>query len=334
MPLLKRYWPVLICLFLLGIATYLYIAIGKDYADEKYDIYYLFLDGQRTAEGQNTYSRINDSNMRDNDKYTTYFPAFIELSFLTQRGPFRQYENWVHLWRIPFLLSYLAIGGVTFWLFYTRGFTLLGIFSKAFWLFNRWSLYVVQVNGMDFLPILFLLLSLLLLPRNRWLALLMFSLSLALKQIAIFLIPLYLIDTYQKSGKDWLRQVFITGLVIASIPLLTSIPFLIWDAKGFVYSILFSATRSQYQFYQPANSIDMYLKLDGLVARIPMLLMMLIAFLAMWKNKISLMLTSALTMLVFVDFNSIFFSQYMPWFITLLPFSLLDFLTKREIRSE
>ena len=38
------------------------------------DIYYISLDGKRLLDGQNTYGRIKDGNMRENDKYPTYFP--------------------------------------------------------------------------------------------------------------------------------------------------------------------------------------------------------------------------------------------------------------------
>ncbi|MBE0699089.1 MAG: hypothetical protein IH586_19390, partial [Anaerolineaceae bacterium] len=247
---------------------------------------------------------------------------------LTHYDRFRQYENWLALWRIPFLLSNLGIGGLIFWVFYARGFSLIGIFFTLFWFFNRWTLFIAQVSGLDFLPIFLLLLSLLLLPRKRWLALLLFSLSLALKQIAIFLIPLYLIEAAQYGEKGWLRRVFTTGLAIASVPALTSIPFLVWDAKGFIYSILFSATRSQFQFLQPANSLDMYLNLDGLFARVPMLFLMIVSCWIMLKNKVGIFLASMLTMLTFVDFNPTFFSQYMPWFLMLLPFSFLEIFQK------
>jgi hypothetical protein len=328
MLLIKRYWPILICLAVLGSAALLQMFLWKEYKNDRVDTYYLFLDGQRIAQGQNPYSRILESNMRENQKYTTYFPAFIELSYLTHQYPFYIYENWLALWRIPFLLSNLGIAALIFWVFYARGYPLIGIFFTIFWLFNRWTMFIAQVSGLDFLPIFLLLLSLLLLPRKPRLALLLFSLSLALKQIAIFLIPLYLIDAYRGGETGWLRRVFTTGVWIASIPLLTSIPFLIWDASGFVHSIFFSATRSQFQFIQPANSVDMYLHLDGFLARIPMLLVMLLAFWIMFKNKVSIFVASMLTMLTFVDFIPVFFSQYMPWFLVLLPFSLLEIFEK------
>jgi hypothetical protein len=329
----KRYWSLFVCLAILGGAVWLQMALWEKNTNQKVDTYYLYLDGKRIAEGQDPYSRILQSNMRDNQKYTTYFPGFIGLSYLTYQGRFREYANWLALWRIPFLISNLGIGILIFWVFYARGTPVAGIFFTLFWFFNRWTLFIVEVSGLDFLPIFLLLLSLLLLPRKRCLALLLFSISLALKQIAIFLIPLFLIEAYQSSEKNWLREMFLTGVLIASIPALTSLPFLVWDARGYVYSIVFSVTRSQFQFVQPANSIDMYLNLDGIAARIPMLLLMLTAFWLMFKNKVSIFLAAMLTMLTFADFNSVFFSQYMPWFIMLLPFSVVDLFQKGNTGS-
>ena len=40
------------------------------------DIYYTWLEGKRLLAGENPYARVLAGNMRENDKYATYFPLF------------------------------------------------------------------------------------------------------------------------------------------------------------------------------------------------------------------------------------------------------------------
>jgi hypothetical protein len=101
-----------------------------------------------------------------------------------------------------------------------------------------------------------MVLSLGLFEKYRRTSLLLFGFSLAIKQIAIFLMPLYLIWEYQQS-RSW-QKVFVAGLWMAVIPLLASIPFLIWNAEGFIKSIVFSATRIALDHFG-AESIDVIL---------------------------------------------------------------------------
>ena len=310
---------LMICAALLQIATW-------ENDARRVDIYYLYLDGQRLTAGENPYARVLEGNMRENDKYTTYFPAFIELSYLTQRLGLPDFDPWLVFWRWVFLLTNLGIMGLLFWAFQSRGAPLLGIIAAAFWAFNRWTLFLLRVSGMDFLPLLFLLVSLLLLPRDRYrlLAMVLFGLSLALKQLAIFLLPLYLIYAYHCAPRHKLREALIAALAIGAPVLVSSLPFLFWDLKGFVKSIAFSATRSQYQFAPVAGSLDMYLNLNGLAARLPMLAVMALIYWAAWREKLSILYSALLVMAVFAGFNAIFFDQYMVWFILLLPLGLLE----------
>ena len=77
--------------------------------------------------------------------------------------------------------------------------------------------------------------------RYRKTSLLLFSFSLAFKQIAILIAPLYLIWEYQQSRS--IKNVTVAGLWIASVPVLSSIPFLYWNAEGFIKTLAFSVTR-------------------------------------------------------------------------------------------
>jgi uncharacterized membrane protein len=188
------------------------------------------------------------------------------------------------------------------------------------------------VADIDFIPIFFLIISLILLQRKKWLSLLFFSISLAIKQIGIFLLPLYLIEILNSTNKNFTRQFVIAIFVITSVPLLTSIPFLIWSAESLVKSVLFSATRYPESDFG-ALSIDTYIasvvpNFIGLAAKLPMLFMMSLIYLIALSRQINIYIASLLVMIVFIDFNSVLFNQYMCWVVPLIPLGITGFCTK------
>jgi Gpi18-like mannosyltransferase len=208
--------------------------------------------------------------MQENQKYATYFPAFYEFSALTQWAGLRDYESWIAFWRVIFLVFNLAVGSALFFLLYPRGHLLAAVFAVGFWFFNRWTLHVSQVANLDFIPIFLLIVSLGLFRKHRWAALCLFSLSLGIKQIGIFLAPLYLIWTWQavEVEGDRLKQTLLAALVIASMPVLASLPFLAWNAEGLVKSVLCSVTRNPDDHFNVA-SLDGLMGWFGLPARLP-----------------------------------------------------------------
>jgi hypothetical protein len=331
MNTIKSAWGWVVLAAILGFYTWFQISLW-DYPKQEIDMYYLYLDGNRVLNGVNPYSRVLQGDMYENDKYTTFFPAFIELSYLSQKLRYHYYECWLLFWQRFLLMVNLCITGSIFYIFNKLKIPGLGLFLALFWALNRWTLYSVQVRDIGFIPIFFLLVSFYLLPRHRWLALLSYSVSLAFKQIAIFLIPLYLILIYQETTQKKFIQTALAGITMLSIPFILSLPFMIWDLKGFALSILFSVTRSQWQFPPTAYSVDMLLDLNGFPARIPMLLIMLIVMLCFWKRQIKMGLASLLVMGAFVGLNSIIFNQYLPWFLIFLPLTILEMLQESPPR--
>jgi len=290
------------------------------------DIYYLWIEGKRILSGENPYARILVSNMRDNNKYATYFPLFYIMSYLTQLFGLNNYQYWIDFWRYIFLFFNIGIAISLFYCFYQDKLIFLAIFSSMFWLFNRWNFYVTLVADIDFIPIFFLIISLLLLQKRKWLSLILFSISLAIKQIGIFLLPLYLIWIWQLAHKNAIKRVLLASFVIISIPLLTSIPFIFWSAQSLAKSVIFSATRYPASDFG-AFSIDTYVAATlpqcvGLTAKIPMLFMMALVYLIAFLRQLDMQMSSLLVMIVFIDFNSVLFNQYMCWIVPLIPLAI------------
>ncbi len=153
------------------------------YGAEGEDIYYSYLEGKRILSGENPYERVLAGNMRDNDKYATYFPLFYMLSALTQAIGLKEFSEWLFLWRIIFLIFNIGIAYLIYDIINSFNLQLIAILGAIVWLFNRWTLYVAYIAHLDFLPIFFLILSLKLFSKHKRASFLFFWLSLALKQI-------------------------------------------------------------------------------------------------------------------------------------------------------
>jgi uncharacterized membrane protein len=322
----------LLCILLiiiLGIVINIKLLNLWDYDPGGNDIYYTWLEGKRLLTGENPYARILAGNMRENDKYATYFPLFYLLSALTQWIGFQEYSTWLDLWRPIFLAFNLGIGILIFYNFYQENLLLLGLFSALFWLFSRWTIHITKIVHIEFIAIFLLLLSLILLPRKTYISFLLFGCSLAIKQIAIFLTPLYLIWAWQLAERNKLKEVIIALFYMSLIPAIVSLPFILWNAEGFFKSILFSATRLP-DSHIKAASLDALIQVNyptfvGIKAKLPMLFLMGLIFLSSIKRQIGIYTSVLLMMAIFINFNSVLFLQYFSWIVAFIPLVSCDY---------
>jgi uncharacterized membrane protein len=295
------------------------------------DVYYAFVEGTRLIEGVNPYARVLESDMRTNDKYATYFPLFYVLSAVTQALGWTTWSDWLTLWRGIFLAFNIGIGYLIFRICAAGSQPLLGILGAAFWLFNRWTLHVTWINHIDFMPLLFLLLSLSLLRRRFALACGLFGLSLAIKHVAIFALPLYLMQAWRRSPDRRLQELSKALALIAAIPLAVSIPFLIWNGEGFVKSLLFSATRDPDDHFG-APSLDALFGISGVPAKTLMVVLWGLTYVLVWSQRVPLYSSVLLLTAVFFGFNSVLFRQYIVWLMPFMPLALNEVLARTEAK--
>ncbi len=292
------------------------------------DIYYSWVEGGRLLNAENPYARALQGNMRSNNKYATYFPVFYEASYLSERLGLVEFPAWLAFWRVVFIGFEWATAVLMYWALARRRLPWVGVFAAAFWLFNRWTLQLLQVVNLDFVPLFFLLISLELFPRNKWLSLFLFSMSLGVKQIAIFVTPLYLIWIWQSSKGNRVKDLLLGAAVIASVPFISSIPFLLWSPRALVYSVLFSLTRDASQTKSLAPAVSIFLDGRTLYDRILMFGLMLSVYVLAWRMPAARYLAALLVMLAFVCFNPVLFVQYILWTIGL---SLLVICDVRDV---
>ena len=323
MKKISKVITILIMPVLLFSAWRVYRVVGVTESIKEEDIYYAFKEGQRILHGENPYARVLAGDMRENSKYATYFPLFYELAYASQALGLEQFAPWLVFWRRVFFAFNLGTAVLLFYPFWRFEMEWVGIFAAAFWLFNRWTLTVISIVHLDFLPIFFLVGSLVVFPKNRWLGLLLYSVSLGLKQIGIFILPLYLIWTWLSIEKDRVKELLIASLLIGSVPLLTSIPFLFWNIRGFVMSVLFSVTRAGSSHFG-SLSLDYVFGWEGVVGRLPMLILLVLIYWLCLSRYVGRYAGAFLIMSVFVGFNAVLFVQYLLWLVPLTPLLLLD----------
>lgn len=287
------------------------------------DVYYSWVEGRRLLQGTNPYARILQGNMLENEKYATYFPLFYLLSALVQILGLTSYAAWIGFWRVVFLLAFLGGGALVFLVYYRNGFVLAAVTAVGLWLFNNWALEATLNAQMEFLPLFFLLLSLYWLEKRPWLALISFSASLALKQLGIFIAPLYLIWLWQAGPEGRWRRTLQGALLIAALPVATSLPFFLWQPEGFVRSILFSATR--YSITYSAGTL--LFGNGGLGSRLPILLLLGLVYLLAVRRHVRKYTAAMLCMFIFAALTPVLFDQYVTWFVALLIVAVSEALT-------
>ena len=299
------------------------------------DIFYIWSDGHSIAHGVNPYSKIHGSDMLKNEKYTTYLPGFFLLVSAYVALGNDTFVDWMSFWKPMGFLIHFTIGVILFFALLPRGGLWLALLGSQFWFISRWTIGVMNSGQIDGLAILILLISLFALPKYRKLALILFGASLSIKQIGIFMLPVYLLQNIDVSRHFTvhIKKILIDLLYVALVPLLLCLPFLFWDAKGLLMSLIFSATRSPGGHIK-VPSIDELLGYMGIIAKFPMLLMMAFVYFLVLERKIGIHSAALVIFLCFVSFNSVLFKQYMPWFCAFLGLALAELQTLRIKISE
>lgn len=284
------------------------------------DIFYIYRDGQQIAKGINPYSRIHGSDMRKNKKYSTYLPGFFLLVAVMVKLGLDTFEEFVKVWQVTAVLIHTLFGTLIFYLFSSsRSQSLVGLVWSLIYLYNRFTLNVMFSGQIDILAALFFILSMYL--NNPYL----FGISLAIKQVALIFFPFFvLLASAWKSDKERVKSILVLSVKALVIPILVSLPFLIDDFTGFVKSIAFSATREAGTHIKGLRSLDVVIGLDGFLARIPMLALLLLALFVCWRQRIAMFKAALLVFCIFYGFNSVLLNQYFVWGVVLVPFLFLN----------
>ncbi|MEO1180319.1 MAG: hypothetical protein AAFX51_05560, partial [Cyanobacteria bacterium J06636_28] len=127
----KQYW--FIFLLLASAGFFIHCSFWHTPAEELqgHDMYYIWLEGKRIIAGENPYARVLAGNLRENDKYATYFPIAYLLSALVQKLGFLDYRDWLYFWRPLSFTFHMGIVGLTLKYFQRRGLLVLGAACRS-----------------------------------------------------------------------------------------------------------------------------------------------------------------------------------------------------------
>jgi Gpi18-like mannosyltransferase len=327
----NRDYIALLFITLIGILLQIIYSASTSDLFEIEDIYYVWLEGDRLASGNNPYEYILDGNLVVNEKYASYLPFYYLLGAFIQSLGFTTFGNWIVFFKFFSGIFFLLIAYTLFLVFRNKSFG-FALFASAYWIFNHWTIYVIYVVHIDFAPVFFLLISLLYLDKKENLSLFSLGLSLSMKHLAMFLIPLYLIHIYKKNDSHDLRSLYSPAIKIISIPTALSMPFLIWNFKGFMLSMIFSGTRLQEEAYDQISShIDSdFVFIVGIIARLGMFTLMLVVYRFYIADKIGTFLTAFLIITMFIEFNVFTFEQYNVWRAAILPLALFEIIYGKD----
>jgi len=295
------------------------------------DIFAIWTDGERMARGLNPYSRIHGSDMRQNEKFTTYLPGFFLIEVLVIKMGISSFEEFFPVWRLLNIFIYMGIGILIFFAVKKKSENIaLALFSAYFWMLGRWTLPTLRTWQIDFIAIAFLLLAYLALSSRKRLSYLLLGCSLAIKQISVFALPLFVLQELKGKSlnKENVRAIISSLAFIFVVPFLVSLPFLYSDYSGFILSIVFSLTRNPGGL--KLESIDQMLELVGLPAKLPLIVSLTFVYWLYWKDKFTLAQGVLLSFLCFITFNSVVFKQYLPWSVAFLGLALADFVTAKD----
>jgi hypothetical protein len=282
------------------------------------DIEYVWREGTAVMSGGSPYQKAATT-LHKNDKYATYFPLSYLASALIQKLGFTSFDSWLAIIR-PILLIAQVCTAFTVLIFLVRQKKiLLGLAGFFIILFHRFTLYPALLLQIDFPAILFLLIGIMILKKHSRLGYLAIGMSLAIKQMSVVLLPLFLIWEYQqRKSKKKFAEALILMLII---PLFTFLPFLITHPQGIRESLNFSSNRSAGGDFTTPDIATM-LSISGGFARMGMYTLIAFILIAYWRKEVALYGACLAIFTIFIGFNPVLFYQYLSWIIPFIPLAL------------
>lgn len=314
----------LLLLVLLFLRIYVTYSQSSRHSYKNSDITSIWNSGHDLCKGKSPYARMKKEGQDGKPvvRAPIYLPGAYILICGVEKLGYNTNGKWQKVWEPALVVLHIAVGVMLFIVLLEKGYVTLAFFVIIFWLFSRFSIQTLVTRQTNTLALFPLLLSLALINSRRSASLLLFGLSLVLKQVAVFLAPLYIVWCWndRKSWTDFRRSV----VLILIIPFAATVPFIIWDYESFFIAILYPTMHlapSGFQGY-PAAVRSIHPALPTIL----MLGSMALVYLAALKQQLPKVTAAMLVMMCFVAFNNIIFSQYFLWFFALVPIALLDWV--------
>jgi hypothetical protein len=295
--------------------------------------------------GKNPYEKILTGNLIENNKYSTLFPFYYYFLMVVSLPSGIRFDPFIENYRVVIQVFEYGAFLFLYLIFRQRNQKLLGLFLASFYIFNRWTVLSISTLKQDVIAQSFLLASFYFLDKKIRLAYLLYGVSLGIKHLGIFVMPVFLAPLI--FGKRNIKDFLIDFSLLLSPVVLPAIYFLIVNFKAFIYSMIFSFTR------KPASSCGAtptgYEKLlvnynnmgKGFamfyltLPRLPLVLFTVFNTILFFIKKIKVTTYLLMAYIIFAALNPVYFEQYITWVI---PFAILvgakDFLESSKTDSK
>ena len=275
--------------------------------------------GQQITKGINPYACVLEKGSCIG--YPAHTPGMYVVASAFVLLGVHDLDSWTTAWRPVAIASWLAVGIVLLVHLSRKGYVALAVAATGFLLFNRWSLDVLRIAHTDFLGVLFLLLAVIMVDKKPKTAAVILGVSLAIKQMAILIIPLFLLFAWRKMPKKISQLALITGLV-AFIPLLTLAPFLIDDAPATLQGVLNPIERPAQQVHGFASSFSQSLDVTDISKIFLMVYLIGIVYLAAYQKTINLAGGTLMVFVIMLSFTHVLYNQYIVWMLPFIPLAI------------
>lgn len=294
--------------------------------------------------GVNSYEAFNPNNMLTQEKVPGFFPTYFYVLALFVWISNFSYIQFIDTLRLILFLFYSGIGFLIY--FYLRKTSvILAIFGMAVFMFNRWTLDNIFVLKQESYVLFFLISSILLLNKNKYASYFLFGLATGIKHLSILVAPLLIYDMYINviSKKDnkfvinfkELKKYILSFLLFLAPIVVPSISYIVDKPENFLNAIFFNVTREPesgvdrgfekglHRFFVLYNqdSVNNFLLF---LPRIPLILILIIINIMLFKGKISKWVYGTFSYICFISFNPTLFPQYMVWFFVFIPFTFKE----------
>lgn len=314
--------PFLILILLICAASFLAYERFQFNSNKSYlgsDIEAIWKEGQQICALENPYSRFLSEAQGAKFKPPTYLPAYYVFSCAIDLITGHNFKNNLKIIGLINSILYLSIGVIIASLFLKIKHPWLAVCFVSLWFFSRWTLHTLASQQINFFAILPLMLATLYINSNKKLSFILLGCSLAIKQVAIFTLPLFLILAWQKNNlKSSLKNI----LILISLPVAISIPFIIHDLSGFLASLAYSTNREA----EPAFSA-----MPEWFFPLILLLSLFSIYLYFINNRNQLALSIFLVFLVFCALNRVVFNQYYLWAMVTFIIAAYDYTSKERV---
>lgn len=308
------------------------------------DVHRGFQRGITVLEGGNPYLEFNPEQMLLQEKAPSFFPLYFYLMAFFARVSDYSFVLFIDNLRFLVFTAYVSIGA-TIYLLLRKQSRLLAFSGMFFFMFNRWTINDILSLKQDTYIIILLLVSLVLLKKNKYASFLILGVATAIKHLTVFALPVFALEILRSF---WLNRSNLRSpqmllelkksviyVLLFLFPILApAIPFMRESPTNFFYSFVYQVTRESESSTALDTGFDKMLILYNqdknqnifyfMLPRLPMLAAYLGLVAALFAGKLNKWRYCAFAYLIFIGFNSVLFMQYYVWAMAFLPLVLLE----------